>query len=173
VSAVIKLMEWNGPVGSPTQTDKTSSELRFKFHDDPIVDASYPLLSSRKTIRRSFEKWLRIHVGRPGPDNTLFNLVAYRQGVLSNIWVRSVNPASWEYAAPAVPADETGCVPFGQFWAARPKSLDSSTSGAPYRGYDFDAGDFLVLHATIAAGAPPSMGIAISAGGVVLGWTET
>jgi len=175
--ANVRLMQWDGPPTNVVKTDKTNGEVRLRHADSPIVDSAHPISVPRYVPSRSFDVWLRLYVATPGPNVELSGLTmsvnsTFSQPPGATVYVRTINPAAWQYAQPSDPGTDDGYTPIMAYTLASPKNMDASTSGSPYRGYNFDIGDFLVMHVTLAPGVETSP-TAVSLGGLQWNWSET
>lgn len=99
--ATVQIVELNG--AGATQTDKTSSTIRFKNADNANIDTSNPLVKPGTGDPHdwSFEKWVGFNVSG-GSYTSISNIKAYTDGSNSwtgvFLWGTSVGSAS--YATP-------------------------------------------------------------------------
>ena len=102
MAATVQIVEKNGAGG--TQTDKTSSNIRFKNADNSTVDTSNPMVKPGAGVDYSFEKWLRLNVSG-GTYTEITNVKAYMDG--GNGRRTSVTLYAKAVASFATPAEAT------------------------------------------------------------------
>jgi hypothetical protein len=152
MSASVFIYEWNGTSGSQASTDKTSSTVRLKSADDSTVNIANPLVKpSTGNHTRSYEKWLRLHIGSTGPTGSITNPKWYTDGTNSfgtgiHLYIRTTNPGS--YATPAVPADDSAGTDAFSFSSSAKKNMDVANPG-PYTGTSTDIADWAVIWMTL------------------------
>lgn len=153
MAATVDFREWNGTVGSPTKTVKTSSTVRMKAIDSASVDANNPLPKpSTGNITRSYEKWLRLYIGATGPTGQITSPRWYTDGANGfgtgiSLYVRTTNPGV--YAQPAKPTSDAAGTDAFTYTSGSPKALDSVNAG-PFSGTALDIADYLVMWMSLA-----------------------
>lgn len=150
MAATVLIREKNG--AGETATDKTSGTIRFKNADNATVDAVNPLVKPASGNDRSFEKWLRLHIGGTGPTGQITNPQFYTDG--TNNWgtgitgfIRTTNPGT--YSTPAEPASDASGTDMFSFSSASRKDMDVANPG-PFTGTNVDIADYAVLWMTLA-----------------------
>lgn len=153
MAATVDIYEWNGTSGSQASTSKTSGTIRFKAADNALVNISNPLVKPGTGLQfRSFEKWLRLHIGATGPTGQITSPRFYTDGTNSfgtgiSLYIRTTNPGT--YATPATPGnDASGSDAFG-FTAASTKDMNVANAG-PFSGSNLDIADYAVMWMTLA-----------------------
>lgn len=151
MAATVSIYEWNGTSGSQASTDKTSGTVRYKKADNATVDANNPLVKPSAGNDRSYEKWLRLHIGGTGPTGVITNPKFYTDGTNNfgtgiAAYIRTTNPGS--YATPAIPANDAGGTDQFTYNSGSGKALDVANAG-PYSGTNTDIADFAVLWMTL------------------------
>lgn len=155
MSATVLIQEWNGTTGSPTQTDKTSGNIRYKAANNATVDANNPLVKPTSGSFWSFDKWLQLHIGGTGPTGSITNLGFYTDGTNSygtgiTAHIATTNIASGAFVTPTQRASDAAGTDMFTFNSGSTKNMDAVTAGAPYSGTNANIGDFSVLWMTLA-----------------------
>jgi hypothetical protein len=154
MAATVTIQEWNGTTGSPTQTDKTSGDIRYRQSNSSTVDANNPLSKPTSGSTWSFDKWLQLHIGSTGPTGSITNLQFYTDGTNNygtgiTAFIKTTNIASGAFTTPVNAGTDTGYTNMFTFNSGAAKNMDAVTAGAPYSGTTVNIGDFAVLHMTI------------------------
>lgn len=154
MAATVTIREWNGTTGSPTQTDKTSGDIRYRQSNSATVDANNPLSKPTSGSTWSFDKWLQLHIGATGPTGQITNLQWYSDGTNNygtgiTAFIKTTNPGSATFVTPTNPGTDTGYTSQFTYTSGASKNMDAVTAGAPYSTINTDIGDFAVLHMTI------------------------
>lgn len=152
MSASVSIYEWNGTSGSQASTDKTSGTIRFKAADNSTVDINNPLVKPATGLHfRSYEKWLRLHIGATGPTGQISSPRFYTDGANSygtgiHLYIRTTNPGA--YATPATPADDTAGTDAFTYSSSSTKAMNVVNAG-PFSGTNVDIGDYAVMWMTL------------------------
>lgn len=147
MAATVDIYEKN--TVSETGTSKTSGTIRFKKADDATVNASNPLVKPTSGSDRSYEKWLRLHIGGTGPTGSITSPKFYtsgNQGTGATTYIRTTNPGS--FTTPAIPSDDTAGTDATTYTSSGKKDIDVANAG-PYTGTNTDIADYAVLWTTL------------------------
>jgi hypothetical protein len=152
MAATVLIYEWNGTSGSQASTDKTSGTVRFKVADNSTVDANNPMVKPTAGSNRSYQKYLRLHIGGTGPTGQITNPNFYTDGTNNfgtgiSMYVKTTNPGS--YATPAVPSDDSAGTDAFTYSSSAKKAINVANAD-PYTGTNTDIADFVVLWMTLA-----------------------
>ncbi len=145
MAATVQILEKNG--GGESATDKTNGSVRFKNADNATVDANNPLVKPTSGVDRSYEKWLRLHIGGTGPTGEISNPQFYTDGTNNfgtgiSLYIRTTNPGS--YSAPAEPANDAAGTSAFSYSVSSRKDMDAVNAG-PFSSINVDIADYAVL----------------------------
>jgi hypothetical protein len=143
MAATVQLVEKNG--ASPTLTDKTSGNIRFKKADNATVDLNNPIPVPASGTEYSFNKMLRLSV-TGGTYSQITNIRAYSDGsngMGTGIGVFAKATAS--YAEPTQASATTGYTDFFTYTDGSPLTLGAG----PFTSTG-EKGDHLDMLATVA-----------------------
>lgn len=121
MAATVTIVEKTGAGG--TQTDKTSSTIRFKNADNATVDLVNPMVKPPSGSDFSFEKWLRMNVSG-GSYTQITNVKWYSDGANGLgtgvlLWAKAVTT----FATPAEATATTGYTNFFSYTSGAALSL--------------------------------------------------
>lgn len=150
MAATVKIVEKNGAGG--TQTDKTSSTIRFKNADNATVDTANRMVVPASGSDYSYEKWLRLQVD-VAPSVDIQNIKFYTDGNNGfgtgiGLYAKAVS----SYSTPAEGTSTSGYADAFTYTAASPLTLGAG----PYTGTG-EKGDHCVLLLKVDSTAAPGL----------------
>jgi len=162
MAASVQIVEKTGAGG--TQTNKTSSTIRFKNADNATVDTSNPMVVPASGTDYSFEKWLRFYVAS-GSYTEITSIRAYMDGANGfgtgiGLYAKAVT----SFATPAEATSTSGYTSAFDYTSGSPLALGAG----PYTSTG-EKGDHLVMMMTVADTASQGM---LSGETLTIAWDE-
>jgi len=159
MAAVVDIREWNGTSGSETATSKTSGTIRFKSADNANFDLNDPIVRPGSGIERSYEKFLRLRIGDPGPTSGITYPRAFSDGAKPiPAWdgIEMYAGGIGAYATPANTDSGVAATDFFSYTSGSPLDLGVFNTGS-YSGTNTDIADYLVMQADVIPAAAPGL----------------
>ena len=166
MAATVLLREFND-ANTANATDKSGGSVRFKSANNATVDLNNPIVRPAGADVFSYEKYLRLKV-TVAPAGSITSPVAYSDGANGlggGIGVKA--KAVGAFAAP-INTESPATASLFTYTSGSPLAIDATNVG-PYVGTG-DIADFLVLQASVGAGASPGLA---SGETLTVSWSET